>query len=149
MNLFIDSSFLLSIIFEEEGSDECYEIWNSGKVRLGSILLSIESMNSIRRAFGFVKEKKVTSILKEKEQFCEVMLSEVSLRNIDSTIYEIIKYKKEISGCRSLDAIHIATALDFKRNSLSEIHICSTDKRLRDVAKKVGFSVLPKKIVVN
>ena len=90
MNLFIDSSFLLSIIFEEEGSDECYEIWNSGKVRLGSILLSIESMNSIRRAFGFVKEKKVTSILKEKEQFCEVMLSEVSLRNIDSTIYGCI-----------------------------------------------------------
>lgn len=147
MILFIDSSFLLSILFEEEGSDECYEIWNSGKVRLGSILLPIESINSIRRAFENIKS--ANSVLKEKEKFCELMLSEVSLRNVDSVIYEIVKSKKEISGCRSLDAIHIATALDFKRNSLSEIHICSTDKRLRDVAKKVGFSVLPKKIITS
>jgi len=147
MNLFIDSSFLLSIIFEEEGSEQCYEIWKDGKVRLGSVLLSIESMNSIRRAFENVKS--ANSFLKEKEKFCELLLSEVSQRNVDSVIYEIVKSKKEISGCRSLDAIHIATALNFKRNSLSEIYICSTDKRLREVAKKVGFQVLPKKLQVS
>lgn len=149
MNLFIDSSFLLSILFEEEGSDECYQIWKKGKSRLGSILISIESINSIRRTFQNTNLKQTNRILREKEKSCELMLSEISQRNIDSTIYEIIKSKKEISGCRSLDAIHIATALEFKRNSLSEIYICSTDKTLRDVAKKVSFPILPEKVSVS
>lgn len=149
MNLFVDSSFLLSILFEEEGSDECYNIWNSSKIKLGSILVSIESLNSIRRAFLNLKQKSSILEMKEKEKFCELLVSEISQRHIDQTIYEIIKSKKEISGCRSLDAIHIATALDFKKNSLSEIYICSMDKRLRDVAKKVGFQVSPAKLATS
>ena len=146
MNLFLDSSFLLSIIFEEKESEEHYEIWKNSKVRLGSVLVAIESINSIRRAFANSKQKKMLKEFREKEKNCELMLSEISQRNVDESIYEIIKSRKEISGCRSLDAIHIATALDFKRNSSSEIFVCSTDKRLREVAKKVGLKILPTKI---
>ncbi|HRG76924.1 MAG TPA: PIN domain-containing protein, partial [Leptospiraceae bacterium] len=86
MNLFIDSSFLLSILFEEEGSDECYQIWKKGKSRLGSIRISIESINSVRRAYQNVNLKKAGRILTEKVKSCELMLSEISQRNIDSTI---------------------------------------------------------------
>ena len=40
---------------------------------------------------------------------------------------------------RSLDAVHIASALSIKAKS-----IVATDKRLRDVATLMGFALLPK-----
>jgi len=57
-----------------------------------------------------------------------------NFENSASKSYDIL-YK-----CKSLDAIHIATALDIsEKYSRSEICICSFDKNMLKVAKKLGF----------
>jgi predicted nucleic acid-binding protein len=45
-----------------------------------------------------------------------------------------------LSKCKSLDAIHLATALNMsEKYGISEICVCSFDKNMLKVAKELGF----------
>jgi hypothetical protein len=47
-----------------------------------------------------------------------------------------------LSKCKSLDAIHLATALDIsKKYGRSEVCICSFDRNMLKVAKELGFEI--------
>jgi len=51
---------------------------------------------------------------------------------------------KRYANCKSLDAIHIATALDIRDSSDCEVHICSFDKNMINLAKQFGFIAIKK-----
>jgi hypothetical protein len=63
----------------------------------------------------------------------------VNLSNIDRTIIEIIDLKTVLSECRSLDAIHLAAAIEFQKNIKEKIWIFSFDKEFISLGKKLGF----------
>lgn len=80
-------------------------------------------------------------MLKEKELYN--LLEEVNIRILDENITEYIKLKKELSKCRTLDAIHMATVLEFKDNIEADIKVCTRDERMKKLASKMHFIVLP------
>jgi predicted nucleic acid-binding protein len=67
-------------------------------------------------------------------------LDEVNYRIIDEEIERSIYLKKELSKCRSLDAIHIATALIYRENNNNEnIQLYSFDNAMHELATHYKF----------
>ena len=62
---------------------------------------------------------------------------------MDSSIEDMIRKNANPAGCRSLDAIHLATALYFQIHLEEELKVASLDKRLREVAAGFGFKLQP------
>ncbi len=143
MASYIDSSFLLSIILEENLSSRTINVWQNEDIRVSSVLLRAECIITLRRVHFNYKNKLPETWLKEKEIEMKNLLQEVTLRIFDKSILDIIEIKNELSNCRTFDAIHLATAIDFKDNFGDKLNICSFDKNMRHISKKVGFNVLP------
>ena len=66
MTVYLDSSVILSIIFQEPTLEKSIEIWKSSTIRISSILLEAECKISIKRYY-FHNKKKLTSTWKNKK----------------------------------------------------------------------------------
>jgi len=143
MVIYIDSSFLLSILFNEKAFEISKKIWMDYNYKVSSLLLESECIVTLRRFYKNNKpnlEKKWLSI---KEEELSNLLDEVNIRIFDEDILAYIKLKQDLSNCRTLDAIHLATALEFKDNLGTDISICTYDQKMRKTAHKLNFSILP------
>lgn len=61
---------------------------------------------------------------------------------IDAEIVESARRRFPYEPVRSLDAIHLATAL-FSRSMAPDVHILSFDERVRSNSRALGFDVFP------
>jgi predicted nucleic acid-binding protein len=143
MAFYIDTSFLLNIIYSEANATKNIEILNSLDAKFSSILLKIESIRSVHFIYSHHKNDLASDWLVDSEKFLDEMLSQINLKNVDLDILNEINKRREILELKSLDAIHLATAVHI-RNLISDVLIfCSLDEKLRKVAKKSGFEVYP------
>jgi len=105
-----------------------------------SVLLRIETNISLRRSHKISVHKDNDSWLFQKMNELSGMLDDIHCKPIDSSIEQIIIKNKNLAGCKSLDAIHIATALYFKENSREQnITLYSFDRNMLAIAKQFGF----------
>ncbi|MCL2283544.1 MAG: PIN domain-containing protein [Fibromonadales bacterium] len=140
---YFDSSLLLAILFDEKRFEEAWTAWNSSKARVSSILLKIETCISLQRYYKINMHRFDANWLSKKERILDNLLGDVFYKPIEEPFGNAIAKNKSIAGCRSLDAIHIATALFFKQNSRNNnLHICSFDKNMLAVAEKLGFETI-------
>ena len=140
MVYYIETSIILSLLLEDELYDRAMEIWNTTGEKVTSILTGIESLIVVRRYNKANQKKFGSKWLSIKEKKIKEFLLECNLLNIDDDIHKIIELKKEIADCRSLDAIHVATAIYFKdRIGASKISFYSFEKRVIEVAEKLGL----------
>ncbi|MCW7479412.1 PIN domain-containing protein [Leptospira bandrabouensis] len=146
MALYIDSSFLLNILYSEENYDKCIEIFNSHDKKFSSILLEIESFRSINLFFNLNKKILNKAWLDESENILTELLNQISLKNVDFDIQSEIKKNKNILELKSLDATHLATAIHFRKMISENLVVCTLDHKFRTVAKKFEFNILPKNI---
>ena len=146
MPIYIDSSFLLSLLLEQKIKEEEIIIWKNHTTRLSSFLLEIECLVALRRIYGDNFESLPKKWLKTKENELKEFINEISVKKIDNSILEIIEFKMELSECRTLDAIHVGTALLFAEHSSEPIYMCSYDKRVRDISSNLNMFLLPESI---
>ncbi|AEF84102.1 conserved hypothetical protein [Treponema primitia ZAS-2] len=140
MIAYFDSSILLAILFNEERQDEAYSYWSDATTKVSSILLKIETIISLRRMYELNKKKLNSSWLSEKTKELDEYLAEINYRIIDEEMEQFIYLKKELSKCRSLDAIHIATALMYRENNNNEnIKLYSFDNAMHELAVHYKF----------
>lgn len=136
---YIETSIILSILLEDDFYHKAVQIWNTTGEKVTSILTGFESLIVIRR-FYKANRKLGSRWLSIQEKKIKEILLECNVLNIDEDIYKIIELKKEIADCRSLDAIHIATAIYFKDQiGISKMFFYSFDKRVIEVAEKFGL----------
>ncbi|MDR3247737.1 MAG: PIN domain-containing protein [Treponema sp.] len=137
---YFDSSIVLAILMEESKKVEAYEYWKKSQLRVSSILLRIETIISLRRTYEHNKSILDENWLLEKAKILDEYLNEVNYRVVSKTIEREIYLRKELSKCRSLDAIHIATALKFREiNDEDDIYLYSFDKTMNDLARHYKF----------
>lgn len=141
-SVYFDSSLVLSILLNESISLEAAKIWSENRLRISSVLLEAECYIGLRRQNTKKNNTSKTSIEKNL-LFIADRLETVTLTAFDSKILPIIRAEKLLAACRSLDAIHIATAIYLRDNTGEEIKIASFDSRLRETAIKLNFDVLP------
>ena len=142
MLYYFDSSILLAILLDEKRKDMALDLWNEATVRVSSILLKLETITVLRRTFEHNKAKIESSWITRKINELNEYLEEVNFRIIDEDIENIIVLRKEIAKCKTLDAIHIATALEF--SSLiptSDLYLYTFDKNMSDLAKSFKFKI--------
>jgi predicted nucleic acid-binding protein len=140
MTAYFDSSVLLAILFNEERQEEAYSYWSNASTKVSSVLLKIETIISLRRLYELNKQKLDSNWLGKKTKELDGFLDEVNYRIIDEEIERSIYLKKELSKCRSLDAIHIATALLYRENNNNEnIQLYSFDNAMHELAAHYKF----------
>ena len=139
MIVYLDSSVLLSLLFEESTVSNSIEIWKKSEIRVSSILLEAECKITIKRVYAHNK-KKLDKFWKEKKlSELDRLLEEINLKNIDSTTIENIDKEDILSECRTLDALHLSTAIELQKELGENLFIFSYDKEFNKVAKQLGF----------
>ena len=70
----------------------------------------------------------------------------ITCKRIDDSIEEAIRDSDVLSQCRTLDAIHMGTAVFYQSYLPEPLGICSLDNRMRKVARDLGFRILPETV---
>lgn len=137
---YIETSIILSIILGDHFHDKAIKIWNTPSEKVSSILTLIEATIVIRRFYKNQKKSLSSKWLSKQEKQLKELISECNLMKIDQSIQSIVEIKKEIADCRSLDGIHVATAI-FLKDTMhsSNFAFYSFDKRINEVAGKFGL----------
>ena len=139
MPSYFDSSVLLTILLDEDRQKEAHELWQD-TIRFSSILLKIEALIALRRTYEANKNKLENNWLRKNTVILEEYLNEVNYMLVNGQIEREIYLRRELSQCRSIDAIHIATALQFREiNDNEAINLFTFDKTMSNLAKNYGF----------
>jgi predicted nucleic acid-binding protein len=142
MLTYFDSSILLAILLDEKRKDEAIKLWNNASIRVSSILLRLETITVLRRTYEHNKAKLPSLWLSKKTNELNEFLQEINIRIIDEDIEKIMVLKKEIAKCKTLDAIHISTAIEFSRLvSAKEFVLYTFDKEMASLAKSLKMHI--------
>ena len=137
---YIDSSFLLSLIFEDNNYDKTIEIWNKLDITLGSVLLEIECMiNVYKYCMLHIDDKK---LYREKKTELKELLSSINRKTVDEEIVLEIQNHDKLKRLKSLDSIHLATANIFNKLINEKLLICSYDKNMIMIAGEMGMTII-------
>ena len=138
MIAYFDSSVLLAILLDEKTKAETYSWWSASEVRVSSILLRIETITVIRRTWERYRARLESGWLTKKTKEYQEFIAEINLRIVDEEIENTIFLNSGFSRCRSLAAIHIATALEWSRLMPQDDFILYTlDKDLGALAQSM------------
>jgi len=143
MVCYYDSSILLAAILEQAPLDLIPSLWEPMKIRISSVLSKIKCMTGLRKAGVLQKLAPDGPWCTERIRLLDSFLDELECKRIDDDIHDIIRKTPSLANCRSLDAIHVATALYFKPHLDEGIQIVTLDGRMRQTAIDAGFAVLP------
>jgi len=136
---YFDSSVLLAILLDEDRQEEAYSCWQNS-IRVSSILLKIESIIVLRRTYEINKHKLEDEWLNKKIKVLDEYLNEVNYIAVNNKIEREIYLRKELAQCRTLNAIHIATALQFREiNNNEETHLYTFDRSMHNLALHFKF----------
>jgi predicted nucleic acid-binding protein len=141
---YFDSSCLLSILLEEKRAEEANQYWKNARRRCSSILFRIEPLISIRRYYELPKFKAIPGWLGTRLELLNIYLSRIDCRNVGNQIRQKIVHEKKLARCRTLDAIHVATALVYREiESVDDVYFYTFDDRMKELAESFGFRVNP------
>ena len=140
---YYDSSILLAAVLEQTPPDLIPSLWEPTQIRLTSVLSKIECTIGVRRAGILQKLSPDGPWCAERIRLLDSYLDELECKWIDDDIHDMIRRTPSLANCRSLDAIHVATALYFKPHQDDEIQVVTLDGRMRQTAIDAGFAVLP------
>ena len=143
MVCYLDASLILAIVFGEDYSDISWKIWQECYIKLSSLICEAECYIVIRRYYENNKKKLSQQWLEKKEKYLSALFNEVHKMKFDENILNIIKKTMHLSNCRTLDAIHIATALEFKKNCDEAFYLCTFDNNMIKAAKGLDLLVKP------
>ncbi len=137
MPTYFDSSVVVSLYVDEPLSARAGELWRAGEDRVSSSLLQVECINALRRASSGGR-----AIAPGAESRLAALLEEVTLKQVDDDVVEIVRRTPAFTRCRSLDVVHLATALHFADRSDEPFVLATFDARMAEVAAAVGLRVI-------
>ena len=134
MIAYIDSSLFLKLLFDERGTSQAQMLWDSDPVLISSRLLRIEARATLARGKldGRIKpqEKKIVA------HTFEDLWARLTVVEISEQVAESACEIAEFTRLRSLDAIHLASAM-----AVSADLFGSSDVQLCNAASELGFAV--------
>lgn len=136
---YLDSSVLLSLIFADASSEQAKVLFKTYRW-VSSRLLIFECTNVLIRES--LNQKNGDILLKKSLKFLEKLTSQINIIPIGSEVLNKILSDKRISKGRTLDAIHLASALYVQDNCEDRLRIASFDKRLLDLSRELGLEGL-------
>jgi predicted nucleic acid-binding protein len=127
--LYVDTSALLSVILD--GNPEIEGLLDSGN-RIASALTLAEAHRALHRVRGSQEHRRER--IERFRNTCAVL-------PIDDAVLSRAARAFPVEPLRTLDAIHLATALIY--TAVEPVTLLSTDARMRENAAALGLEVLP------
>ena len=140
---YFDSSAVLSELLIQHSPPAVGDLWLSADERLCSSLLRIECIVAIRRAALRQGGTAEDAWVQERLGLLSDVLDELNFKPVDSAIEEIIRGAPALADCKTLDTIHVATALHFRTFVDGNFEVVTLDRKMRQLAAKLGFVVQP------
>lgn len=141
MNLYAESSAILSwVLGEKEGSRVYTELTRAGHV-VSSELTLLECERALIRLTisGQIDE----AVIADRKAALMDASSRWHVFSVESEILERAKLRFPEEPVRTMDAIHLASAL-MARSALPDLSLLSVDHRIRLNGRRLGFKVIPK-----
>lgn len=137
--IYMDTSTYLKSLLKEKGSDKARKLLK-GKSLLSSAILMSECFSAFsRRKQGKEIDEKTLDRLVSRVK------KELPYIEIVKVTDDVLKKTEEValrSTARTLDAIHIASALLFQELTGIELTFVTSDKKQEEVAKDEGLKTL-------
>jgi hypothetical protein len=108
--------------------------------RASSRLLEIEAVTAIRRAHRAAPERFSLAWVDDTRRLLSELLRATLVREMDAGLLAEVRRNDALGACRSLDAIHVATATLFASVD-PELLVCTLDHRMRQACHAVGLPV--------
>ena len=140
MTLYAESSAVLAWLLEQDRGPVVKRILAASDLVVASDLTLIECDRALLRAttFGRISSEDQA----ERQKRLATTAAFWGLLPIGGSIVERVRQPFPDDAIRSLDAIHLASAL-IARPALGDLDILSLDHRIRATATRLGFHVLP------
>lgn len=132
MSLYVDSSALLKRYVEEPDSDACEAILRSDTVLVTGRHTEIEVRRNLARLL------EAADLAAAREQLVEDLRS-FSLVELDSVTCDGAATIAELTGVRTLDALHLSCA---RRVGGNELPLLTYDLRQAQAARALGMTVV-------
>jgi predicted nucleic acid-binding protein len=146
---YYDSSLILAIVLGQGDRDALLRIWDDEDNRMSSVLLRPECVVSIRRLAGMnagTPADRRRARVEENLTVLEPYLRRLTYKALDDSVADLVRQDQRLAECRTLDAVHIATALWFQPHLDDPLRICSLDLRLRALARRLALPVRPESV---
>ena len=140
MNIYAESSAVLSWLLGEARGEAARERLLAADLVITSDLTLIECDRALYRAEA-LGELDVDTVKRMREQFVAAVDHWIAF-SIDREVVERSQRPFPCEPIRSLDAIHLSTAL-LVRSLVTELELLSLDERIRENAAELGFDVTP------
>jgi len=136
MKAYLDASVVLRIILR---SPKPLDEWPSIDEHISSALLRVECLRTLER-LG-IEDKIPDDEVARRSNEVRVVIESVRLLNITPAV---LSRAAEPFGTllKSLDAIHLATAIEWRRQGHTDFVFATHDRQLARAAEAVGFEVL-------
>jgi predicted nucleic acid-binding protein len=140
MKLYAESSAVLAWLLGEADGEEIREQLSSAELVLTSELTLVECDRVLIRSLQFraVSEAEVA----KRQSTLNRVVSRWNVMSLDSPVIERARRPFALEPIRTLDALHLASALVAK-TAISDLVLLSLDSRIRDCAYRTGFDLFP------
>jgi len=143
MNLYAESSAVLSWIFREAPAPHLKEILDQADLVVASDLTIIECDRALIRAQA-MKALSEAEVL-ERRALLEATAVDWMVLKLDREVLERARRRFPTEPLRTLDALHVASALT-ARAALPDLALLSLDGRVRENGTALGFNVFPERL---
>jgi len=137
--IYLDSSVVLSVYLDEDGTDDIIRIIEGRTTLVGSWLLPMEVYVSLRRNVGRVVEAQ--SFVEDTLSRFDEDLGDIELMEDVGAVSDRIRDDPRLARCRTLDAIHVASALWWQESTASPVRVATLDRRVAEVSQAVGLEL--------
>lgn len=134
MITYVDTSTLLKLVIDEDGSDAAALIWDTADALCSARLITVEA----RAALAAAKRGQRLTAAQHRQAKAELaaLVEELNIIEISYSLIESACDLAEREALRGYDAVHLAAALEVRSDVLS-----SADTGLCDAARRHGVHV--------
>ena len=140
MNLYAESSAVLSWLLDEPEGPAVAESLGSAGLVVTSDLTLVECARALLRAQ--TTGELSASQASDRRRILEEAAEAWSFVELNAQVLELARHPFPADPLRTLDALHLATALT-TRFAVPGLRVLSLDRKVRESAAGLGFRVLP------
>jgi len=139
--IYLESSILLEVYLGQARALDAKAILAAPEEKVASWVLAIEVPVVLRRvgASGLLGSDALEELLAR----FDADVAGLSLWSGLEQVASRVRSDARLARCRSLDAIHVASAMLLREETALPVMVASLDDRIREVAQSVGLAVLP------
>lgn len=141
MILYADASAILATLLDEEDAPRVQDALDGARLVIASELTLVECDRSVHRAVALGRMEQDEA--SERRERLEALAASWLVLALDAAITRRARSRFPVEPLRTLDALHLATALVAER-SAPGLQMLALDMRLRSAAESLGLGVQPR-----